>query len=440
MLASIPSPPRGVWYIGGFPLRAYALCIIVGIVAAIWWGERRWRERGGPAGAVLDVAMFAVPFGLVGGRLYHVATDWQKYFGDDGHPMNALKIWEGGLGIWGAVLLGGVGAWIGCRVYRIPLPALGDAIAPAILLAQAIGRLGNYFNQELYGRATDLPWGLEIYLRFDSDGQLDMMNGVSTGVVEKVVQPTFLYELVWNLIGVLVLVLVDKRFRIGHGRLFALYVALYCFGRFWVELLRDDEATHIAGVRINSFTSAVVFLCAIAYFLLATKGREAAEQLQPGGHRPWPWQFGALRRAGAESDSAVVATAAADADSSGETDDAPAESASDDKSSDAKHPAAEAKNTGKAPTEDATGEPSKEAVTESAQDEAGQSPEATATESAAGTATESVEGAASKSTDDVASESAADSGNETASRADNPENAADSAATDATKSAESGKN
>ncbi|WP_232236162.1 prolipoprotein diacylglyceryl transferase [Nocardia sp. BMG51109] len=300
VLAAIPSPPRGVWFIGGVPLRAYALCIIVGIVAAIWWGERRWRERGGEPGAVLDVAMFAVPFGLIGGRLYHVATDWQKYFGDDGHPMNALRIWEGGLGIWGAVFLGGVGAWIGCRVYRIPLPALGDAIAPAILLAQAIGRLGNYFNQELYGRTTDLPWGLEIYLRFDSDGQLDMMNGVSTGVVEKVVQPTFLYELVWNLLGVLVLFWVDKRFRIGHGRLFALYVALYCFGRFWVELLRDDEATHILGIRINSFTSAVVFLCAIAYFLLATKGRETAAQLRPGADRPWPWQFGALRRAGAE--------------------------------------------------------------------------------------------------------------------------------------------
>lgn len=284
---------------GPFPLRAYAICIIIGIIVAIWWGERRWRERGGQPGAVLDVAMFAVPFGLVGGRLYHVATDWEKYFGAGGHPINALKIWEGGLGIWGAVLLGGIGAWIGCRVYRIPLPAFGDAIAPAILLAQAIGRLGNYFNQELYGRKTDLPWGLEIYLRFDSDGQLDMMNGVSTGVVEKVVQPTFLYELIWNLLGVLVLVAVDKRWRIGHGRLFALYVALYTFGRFWVELLRDDEATHIFGIRVNSYTSAIVFLCALVYFVLATKGRETAAQLAPGGDRPWPWQWGALRRHGA---------------------------------------------------------------------------------------------------------------------------------------------
>src|SRR6185437_6354754 len=163
----IPSPDRGVWYLGPVPIRAYALCIIAAIIVAILWGERRWQARGGQAGAVTDIAVFAVPFGLVGGRLYHVATDWEKYFGAGGHPINALKIWEGGLGIWGAVLLGGIGAWIGCRVYRIPLPAFGDAIAPAILLAQAIGRLGNYFNQELYGRKTDLPWGLEIYLRFD---------------------------------------------------------------------------------------------------------------------------------------------------------------------------------------------------------------------------------------------------------------------------------
>ncbi|MEV6773043.1 prolipoprotein diacylglyceryl transferase [Nocardia sp. NPDC051030] len=305
VLAYIPSPSRGVWDLGPFPLRAYALCIIIGIVVAIWLGEKRWQQRGGQAGNVLDVAMFAVPFGLVGGRLYHVATDYQKYFGEGGHPLDALKIWQGGLGIWGAVLLGGIGAWIGCRVYRIPLPAFGDAIAPGILLAQAIGRLGNYFNQELYGRETKVPWGLEIYLRYDKNGQLDMMNGVSTGVVEKIVQPTFLYELVWNLLGVGVLLYLDRKYRIGHGRLFALYVAIYCFGRFFVELLRDDEATHIAGLRVNTFTSFIVFAGALAYFVLATKGRETAEMLRPGIERPWPWQFGALRAFGATSAAAA---------------------------------------------------------------------------------------------------------------------------------------
>lgn len=301
VLAYIPSPPQGVWQLGPFPLRAYALCIILGIVVAIWWGERRWRERGGQPGAVLDVAMFAVPFGLIGGRIYHVATDWQKYFGEGKNPVEALYIWQGGLGIWGAVFFGGVGAWIGCRVYKIPLPALGDAIAPAVLLAQAIGRLGNYFNQELYGRTTEVPWGLEIYNRFDPEtGARDMMNGVSTGQVQEVVHPTFLYEMVWNILVVVLLVQLDKRFKIGHGRLFALYVAGYSFGRFFVELMRNDEATHVLGIRINSFTSALVFLGAMAYFALATKGRETPEQLQPGAEpRPWPWQIAALRAAGA---------------------------------------------------------------------------------------------------------------------------------------------
>ncbi len=279
ILASFPSPSRGVWELGPVPLRAYAFFIIVGIIVAIYWGERRWMARGGEPGIILDVAVWAVPFGLIGGRLYHVATDWTTYFGEGGHPIDALKIWEGGLGIWGAVLLGGVGAWIGCRIRGVPLAALGDSLAPPILLAQAIGRFGNYFNQELYGRETDLPWGLKIYERVNSNGAVDALNGVSTGVVEKIVHPTFLYELLWNLIVVGALVMVDRRFQIGHGRLFALYVAGYCAGRFWVELLRDDYATHIGGIRINSFTSAIVFVLAVAYFVFAKKGREAPEEL-----------------------------------------------------------------------------------------------------------------------------------------------------------------
>ena len=332
VLAYIPSPPQGVWQLGPFPLRAYALFIILGIVVAIWWGERRWRERGGQPGAVLDVAMFAVPFGLVGGRIYHVATDWQKYFGEGKHPVEALYIWQGGLGIWGAVFFGAIGAWIGCRMYKIPLPALGDSVAPAVLLAQAIGRLGNYFNQELYGRATEVPWGLEIYERFDPEtGARDMMNGVSTGRVLEVVQPTFLYELVWNVLVVVALVLLDKRYKIGHGRLFALYVAGYSFGRFFVELLRSDEATHILGIRINSFTSALVFLAAMAYFALATKGRETPAQLQPDAEpRPWPWQFSALRAAGAADDTVATDAETAAVDVTKKSDSAAVKQDSDD--------------------------------------------------------------------------------------------------------------
>lgn len=280
VLAYIPSPPQGVWYLGPIALRAYALCIIVGIVVAIVWGDRRWVARGGTKGTVLDVAVWAVPFGLIGGRLYHVATDWSTYFGPGGNPADALAIWQGGLGIWGAVALGGVGAWIACRRRGISLPAFGDAVAPPILLAQAIGRVGNYFNQELYGRETTVPWGLEIYERVDESGRADSLTGVSTGVVETVVHPTFLYELLWSLAVVALLVIVDRRYAVGHGRLFALYVAGYCAGRFWVELLRDDYATEIGGIRINTFTSGIVFVLAVVYLILAKKGREDPASLR----------------------------------------------------------------------------------------------------------------------------------------------------------------
>ncbi|MEO9329994.1 prolipoprotein diacylglyceryl transferase [Gordonia aurantiaca] len=281
MLAYIPSPPQGVWNLGPFPLRAYALCIIVGIIVAVWWGNRRWVARGGQEGEVLDVAIWAVPFGLLGGRLYHLITDWRTYFGADApkDPIDAIRIWDGGLGIWGAVALGAVGAWIGARRNGIRLPAFGDAIAPPILLAQAIGRLGNYFNQELYGRETTLPWGLKIYERVNDSGYADpgLIDGVSNGVVVAVVQPTFLYELLWNVLVVIALVLIDRRFRIGHGRLFALYIAGYCLGRFFIEMLRDDRAAvanYIAGIRPNLFTAAIVFACAVVYFVVAPKGRE----------------------------------------------------------------------------------------------------------------------------------------------------------------------
>ena len=277
VLAYFPSPAQGVWYLGPVPIRAYALCIIAGIIAALVIGDRRWVARGGERGVIYDIALWAVPFGLIGGRVYHLITDWRTYFGEGGAgPAAALRIWEGGLGIWGAVALGGVGAWIACRRRGIPLPAFGDAVAPGIVLAQAIGRLGNYFNQELYGRETTVPWGMEIFYRRDPSGMVDVhsLDGVSTGQVAAVVHPTFLYELLWNLAVFVFLIWVDRRYRIGHGRLFALYVAAYCVGRFWVELLRDDTATQIAGIRINVFTATFVFIGAVVYILLAPKGRE----------------------------------------------------------------------------------------------------------------------------------------------------------------------
>ena len=290
-LAAIPSPPRGVWEIGPIPIRAYALCIIAGIAIALWWGERRLVARGGRPGTVLDVAVWAIPFGLVGGRLYHVATDWHVYFGPGGDPLGALAIWNGGLGIWGAVALGGVGAWIGCRRHGVPLPVFADAVAPGIVVAQAVGRLGNWFNQELYGGPTTLPWGLEIYQRVDPvTGLEDPIGGVALDLTPvAVVHPTFLYELLWNLAVAALVVFADRRFRLGHGRAFAVYVAGYTLGRFFIEMMRTDQATRVFGdLRINVVVSAVVFAGAIVYLVLAPKGREeytAADPEEPDRQR-----------------------------------------------------------------------------------------------------------------------------------------------------------
>jgi prolipoprotein diacylglyceryl transferase len=263
--------------LGPVPIRAYALCIIAGIVVAVLWGEKRFVARGGEPGVVTDVAVFAVPFGLIGGRLYHVLTDWQTYFGPEGNPVDALKIWHGGLGIWGAVALGAIGAWIGCRRRGVPLPFFADAVAPGIVTAQAIGRLGNWFNQELYGGPTTLPWGLEIYRRVDpATGISDPLAGVAVDHTPiAVVHPTFLYEMIWNLLVAALVVWADRRFKLGHGRAFAVYVAGYTLGRFFIEMMRTDPATRVFGdIRINVLVSGIVYAAAIAYLLIVRKPRE----------------------------------------------------------------------------------------------------------------------------------------------------------------------
>jgi prolipoprotein diacylglyceryl transferase len=253
-LAYIPSPSRGLIHLGPLPLRGYALMIIIGVVAAVWLGERRWAARGGTAGTVVDVAVWAVPFGLVGGRLYHVITDYQLYFGDEWHVARVFEVWKGGLGIWGAIAAGGLGAYIGCHRRGVSLRTFADAAAPGIALAQAFGRWGNWFNQELYGRPTKLPWAVKI----------DPAHRVSTPDIGTY-HPTFLYESLWC-IGVAVLVIwAEKRFRLAYGRTFALYVAAYTVGRAWIEWLRVDSAHHILGLRLNDWTSLIVFLGAVAY-------------------------------------------------------------------------------------------------------------------------------------------------------------------------------
>ncbi len=255
-LASFPSPPRGVWHVGPVPIRAYALCIILAIIVAVFIGERRWRARGGRSGTISDIAAWVVPFGLVGGRLYHVITSPSPYFGRGGDPVKALYVWEGGLGIPGAILLGGIGAWIACRRRGISTAAFGDAVAPAIAVGQAIGRWGNYFNQELFGKPTDLPWGLEI-----DEAHRGSYIQYST------FHPTFLYEFVWDVVGVIVLLLVDRIFRIRRPALFALYVSWYTFGRFFEELLRIDPAHEYFGLRLNAYVSIVCFVLSTAFFI-----------------------------------------------------------------------------------------------------------------------------------------------------------------------------
>jgi prolipoprotein diacylglyceryl transferase len=264
VLAALPSPTQGVWELGPLPLRAYALCIVAGIVAAVLLTEKRWVARGGAPGEVLDIAVWAVPFGIIGGRLYHVISSPRAYFGEGGDPLKAFAIWEGGLGIWGAIALGGVGAWIACRRRGIPLPAFADAVAPGLLVAQAIGRLGNWFNNELYGGPTDLPWALTIY---EWSGGRAVAGPDGEPLVLGTFHPTFLYEMLWNLAAAAVVIWADRRFRLGHGRAFALYVVAYCTGRLWIELLRTDPAETFFGVRLNVFTSVAVGLLAVAYMV-----------------------------------------------------------------------------------------------------------------------------------------------------------------------------
>jgi prolipoprotein diacylglyceryl transferase len=269
----IPSPSQGVWHLGPFPVRAYALCILAGIAVAVWLTGRRWVARGGAADDVMDIAIWAVPFGLLGGRLYHVVTDPELYFKAGEQPIRALYIWDGGLGIPGAVALGALGAWIACRRKRIALSAFADALAPGLVLAQAIGRWGNYFNQELYGKPSGMPWKLLI----------DPAHRPPATPLIAFYQPTFLYESLWDAGACLVLLWIDRRRHPGGGRLFALYLMIYTAGRSWIEALRDDHANTILGLRVNDWMSLVVFLAAGAY-LLATRNR-AQDGDEDGTHR-----------------------------------------------------------------------------------------------------------------------------------------------------------
>jgi prolipoprotein diacylglyceryl transferase len=270
VLASIPSPGSGALHIGPLQLRAYGLMIALGVIAAVWLTGRRMRTAGiGDSEDISAIAMWAVPAGVIGARLYHVATDWTSFRGD---WMRVFKLWEGGLGIWGGIALGVVvGLWA-ARRRGMPIGRTLACAAPALPLAQAIGRIGNWWNQELFGRPTTLPWGLRI-------DEKHLPAGYAIGTL---FHPTFLYEALWNL-GLCVLLLrLDRDSRMKPGRIFALYVALYTFARFFIERLRIDFANKVGGLRVNEWVSATVFLVAMGYLVVTRNAPDGPRRAADG--------------------------------------------------------------------------------------------------------------------------------------------------------------
>ncbi len=267
---SIPAPPPGIlsFSLGPITIHTYALCLLAGIFFALWLTTRRWVERGGDAETVGEIAMWAVPFGIVGGRIYHVVSTPGPYFGEGGDPLAALRIWEGGLGIWGAVAFGALGAFIGARRKKASFTAFADATAPAVLIAQAIGRLGNYVNQELFGAPTTVGWALQVDAPYRPVGYEQF----------ETFHPTFLYEMVWNLAGAALIIWLDRRFDLRGGRAFWLYVGVYVSGRLWIEMVRIDTAVTVGGLRINVWVSIVMLTLAATMFVVL--GRRQAQITQ----------------------------------------------------------------------------------------------------------------------------------------------------------------
>jgi prolipoprotein diacylglyceryl transferase len=282
ILASIPSPTISSFQIGPLTIRFYAIAILVGVVLAVWILNTRWKKLGGTFDQVLDVTLITVVCGLVGARIYHVLTTWPQYFPPTGDPANIVKVWEGGMAIFGGLIGGFIAAWLWTRHKKYSVLLLADALAPGLLVAQAVGRLGNWFNQELYGGPTTLPWGLQLN-DADAIGKNEicydgLMNGgvCPTGTL---VQPTFLYEIVWNLIGAAIIVFLVGRIAksLKGGQIFAIYLMWYALGRSWIEALRVNYSTYILGIRINVWAAFIVFILgAIMFVLLAQHGHSRA--------------------------------------------------------------------------------------------------------------------------------------------------------------------
>lgn len=249
MISSIPSPEISYIDLGPLRLHFYALFILTGIVLAVLLSDYRLHKRGADRGVILDIALWAVPFGILGGRLFHVFTHPRDYFYEGADLLRVFYVWEGGLAIYGALILGAVGAYIGVRQAGLKFWSVADALAPGILLAQAIGRWGNYFNQELFGLPTDLPWALEIPASNPA-----YPAGFPAGVT---FHPTFAYEMLWSLTGVVVLLILDRKLNLRFGRLFGLYLVIYSLGRAWIEAIRIDPSEIVLGLRINIWSAIV---------------------------------------------------------------------------------------------------------------------------------------------------------------------------------------
>lgn len=285
-LAYIPSPTISQFSIGPVTIHIYALCILMGIVLAVWITTTRWKKLGGNFDQVLDITLVSVPAGIIGARLYHIITTPERFFGPDGDWAEMFRIWNGGLGIWGGVLFGALAAWAWCRHKHYPMALLADAIAPGLLVAQAVGRLGNWFNQELYGAPTTLPWGLKLNMEGTAIGHSEQCYDGATCPSGTLFHPTFLYEMIWNLIGAAIIVYIGSKAmkKLKAGSLFAVYIMWYTLGRTWIESLRMDYAHEFLGVRINVWVSMAVFvLGAVSFIVVQQMGKDTdllAEKLR----------------------------------------------------------------------------------------------------------------------------------------------------------------
>jgi len=272
VIASIPSPPTGVYHAGPFTIHMYGVTLLLAIAACVWLTGYRWVKWGGDWDLIFRCAVWGVIAGIVGARIYHLITSWNQDSAIHAHWYGPFAVWSGGLGIWGAIPFGVlVGAWVVHRSGN-SVRLMMDAVAPGLLLAQGIGRWGNYFNQELYGKHTTLPWALEIH----GKGAAHLYH------------PTFLYEFVWDLLGVVALLWIDRRFTIKRPGLFALYVAIYTAFRTYEETLRIDPSNHFAGQRINFWVSLVVFIGSVSFFVWWQFFHKTSSESSASRPRPVP--------------------------------------------------------------------------------------------------------------------------------------------------------